>query len=546
MKFAGARAVFERDFLVETSRVRFLVLRTLVVLVPAAILLTVLGTNSTFAGGGTSRLGILVYVTSMVIVPALVLLLAPVLAASSISSERAMNTLQIVLASPVSPFAFVFAKFASRLAIVLVLIFATLPLAGICFLYGGISAGLYFELVSFAMGVAVLGTAAGIVASSYARNVATAVMASYFMVIICPLLHLAAIGIAHEAFDLANPFDDPILGIKANPYYVWSQVTPFGPTGAIAGSAPGWTFLAFMCVVAGAALWIAARRIGRESASEAVARRTGQRVTGLRYENPVLDRGLRGSLLHKPRWAAWTRFAFVLLVLAVMLTLGAANRDLNDSWPHIAFLCITTAFLSIAAMTTAAHTIASERESGALDMLLATPLTTADVIRGKFYASVLSLAPLVAIALFYGVFAACVTRVNGITVLAWLASVGVLIPFFTAIGMWCSAGASTAGRAVLRAFALLIGGSVLHGVACGITVAVAHRILDDDVMWYIGGASPFFVGGTAVGLSEANHMGNDGMHAFVSWIIWCGIYVFATVWLLNATGRLVQKRNEAR
>lgn len=546
LRFAGARAVFERDFLVFTSRGRFLLLRTLVVLLPAAILLAVFGTASVSRGSGSSStLGQVVYSACVIIVPGLVLLLAPVLAASCISSERAMNTLQIVLASPVSPFAFVFAKFASRLCVVLVLAFATLPLAGLCFLFGGVSGGLFFEMVAFAAGIAVLGTAAGIIASSWSRSVAAATLSSYFLGIFLPILHLAFVAIVTARRQTGNAFEEGAWLLPANPFYAWGMIGLNAATG-VGAKAAGWKFLGWAVGIAVAAVAFGAWRVGREAAQEVALRRGGHRATGLRWQNPVIDRGLRGSLLHRPRWKSWFGLAVILVVLCVMIGAGVASRDLGEAWPHVSFLCITSVLVCLTSITTASHSIAHERETGALDLLLATRMTTSEVVRGKFVAALLAVSPLVAVPLLYAVAATAVTKLQLFTVFAWFVTVCILVPFMTAFGLWCSATASTAGRAVMRAFAILLGGSIVHAVSSGIFMATADRLADKGVMWFIFGPSPFFIGGTPVVLSIERHHGNEEMYAFVSWTVWSGIYAVSTVLLLSATMKVVERRNDAR
>ncbi len=542
-KLAGFRAVFERDFLVFTSRPRFLVLRTLVVLLPTVVLIAMLLSQSSWYVSGSSRTGQAVYAVTLAMVPALVMLLAPILAASCIASERAMHTLQIVLASPVSPVAFVAAKFFSRLCVVLVLVTSTLPLSGICFLYGGVSGTLFLQTVAFTAGMAVLGTAAGIVASSWSRTVAAAAMWSYFLAIALPFLHFViAVAVLSNRGMRGFPTDEYLIG--ANPFVTWGKLGIATGTG-MAWTNPGFAFLGWTCAFGAAAVAFAGWRVSREAAHEVAVKGGEREAAAIRYENPVLDRSLRGTILHRPKWSAWLRVGFVVLVHGVTLVIAIVNRDADESWPYVTSLCIVTFVIALGAMSSAAQTLAGERETGALDMLLATPLTTAEVIRGKFGAVVLGAAPLLGMSLLYGLLASAVTELAAVTVIAWFVSACAVTLFFAAVGLWCSSAASTAGRAVLRSYAFLVGGSVIHAVGASIAMIAASGG-SKDFLAYVWGPSPFWVGIVGVAVSTKKSWGSDEEHLFVSWILFVAVYLFVSWTLVALTVARLEGRNEVR
>lgn len=544
LKLAGLRAVFERDFLVFTSRPKFLLLRTLVVVLPTLVLLSLLMMQSSVVYGGSSQVGQTVYAVTLVMVPALVMLLAPVLAASCIASERAMHTLQIVLASPVSPFAFVTAKFLSRLCVVLVLVTATLPLAGICFLYGGVSGTLFLQMVAFTAGMAVLGTAAGIVASSWSRSVAAAAMWSYFLAIALPILHfVVAMAVLEKRGMRAFPSDEYML--DANPFLTWGKIGISAASG-MAWTHPGVRFLGWTCAFGAAAVAFAGWRVSRESAHEVAAAGGARNATQMRYANPVLDRSLRGTIFHRPKWSAWLRLGFVVLVLGVTLALAIANRDGRQEWPYVTGLCIVTFVVGLGAMSTAAQSLAGERETGALDMLLATRLTTEEVVRGKYSAVLLGAAPLLGLSLLYGLIATAATKLTFVTVVAWFVSACAVTMFFAAVGLWCSAAARTAGRAVLQSYAFLVGGSVVHAVGGTVTMILALSNRSSELLAYVWGPSPFFVGIAGVGLAADSHWDSDQDHMFVAWILFTAVYLFVAWRLVALTVSRLERRNEVR
>ena len=544
LRVAGMRAVFERDFLVFTSRPRFLFLRTLAVAAPAALLLAVVTLmHQASVMMGSSRIGSAIYTTFMFVVPGLLLLLAPVVAAPSIASERALHTLDIVLATPVSAYAFVFAKFVSRLCVALVLMAAVLPLAAVCFLYGGVSGSLFFELVAFSVGIAMLGTAAGTVASAWSRSVAAATMSSYFLAIVVPLLHLWTIGAVAASSD-KNFFAVGLL-IEANPFGTWGMLAVRTFTGTTSAH-PGFTFLACMCAVAALAVVAAGYRVRREAAHDVAPRGSRRSASGMRFANPVLDRSLRGSLVSRPKAGSWVMLGLVLFIATAMIVAGALSRDLDEEWPHMVFLIATTFLLALSATARASHTLAAERETGALDMLLATRLTPADVVHGKYVAVLAGIAPLAAVAFLYGLVAAALTDLHLLTVLFWAVGTTVLTTACAALGLWNSCAASTAGRAVMRSFAILIGGTVIHGIAGGILVAATGFVRAEWVWPYVFGASPVAIAIMGPAMGEDRRWGSDEWNAFVAWCLWSIAYGMVALRLVHwTTARLARRRDAA-
>jgi ABC-type transport system involved in multi-copper enzyme maturation permease subunit len=538
-KLAGARAVFERDFLVFTSRPRFLLLRTLMVVVPSILLL---GAISTSTLTGTTMLGPIIFGSCAVLLPALVMLLAPVVAASCIAAERALGTLPVVLATPVSPFGFAAAKLLSRLGVVLVLVFATLPLAGICFLYGGVSAGLFVEFAAFLAALAIFGVAAGVVASAWARSVGAAALLSYFLAIALPALHHAGAYAWAAMHGDRSGRSGPLMSASIS--FQWSQMIQCVFAGRTLGTHPGWTLLAWSLLAAAVALAVATWRVAREAAGEVAAAGGSRRAGALKWNDPVLDRAVRGSLLHRPGWSAWLRLGFLVLIDAIVVVAAVAGNDLHKPGPHVAFLLIVTFLVALFAMTAGAQSIAGERETGALDMLLATRLTPSEVVRGKFLGVLLSVAPLVAFALLHAAIAVVATRLTAPTALAWIAGLVVITVFSAAFGLWCSAGASTTTRSILLAYGLLIGGAVFHAVTGSVAMVVLARN-STDLIPYVWGPSPFWVGIAGAVVVETNEWSSMQYHTFISWLLWSAAYVAAAVGLLGWTRRRLERRHES-
>ncbi|MBI3268947.1 MAG: ABC transporter permease [Planctomycetes bacterium] len=86
-----------------------------------------------------SRLGVLLYRILFGTLLALLSLLAPVLTGGMIAEERRRGTLEILFLTPISPAAILLAKFASRIAWLLLLLLLPAPVLLVCLNFGGVS-----------------------------------------------------------------------------------------------------------------------------------------------------------------------------------------------------------------------------------------------------------------------------------------------------------------------------------------------------------------------------------------------------------------------
>lgn len=88
-----------------------------------------------------------VYIGLTILQLALVLLMTPSFTASSISGERERQTLDLLLVTKMSPFSIVIGKFLSGLSIIVLMIFATMPIFALIMYFGGTS-GIYMLAVT--------------------------------------------------------------------------------------------------------------------------------------------------------------------------------------------------------------------------------------------------------------------------------------------------------------------------------------------------------------------------------------------------------------
>lgn len=102
--------------------------------------------------------GLRVYQMLAVLQFALILLVTPAQTAGVISSEREMQTLDLLLCTKMSPLSIIIGKLLSALAFILLLIVSSMPIFSLVFLFGGIAPGdiatlfVFYIITAFAVG----------------------------------------------------------------------------------------------------------------------------------------------------------------------------------------------------------------------------------------------------------------------------------------------------------------------------------------------------------------------------------------------------------
>ncbi len=532
-----ARPVFERDFLVFTSRRRFLALRTVTVVAAAAVVFAALaGMGADRVAREPASVGRSVAQIGVFLVPIIVLLLAPILSASSIASERALHTLTLVLAAPGSAASFVLAKFLSRLGVVLVLAAATLPVVATCFLFGGVSVAAYLDTAAFAAGVAVMGVAAGTLASALCRTVSGAVRVALFLGLGLPILQ----SLAYKALDdwLNASASLPGWFLHSNLFRAWASVG--GRQTRALGAGAGVEFAGWMAGAAVVALAFASWRMSREARIESRAGSARRRSMPYRRANPVFERAARGALFVRPNLGAWLRLGVVVLTVGAVLGIAIAEDDLDRAMTYDAVLWCVTPILAIMVLSQTAHGVAAERQAGSLDLLMATPLRARAVVGGKFDAAVVGLAPLYAIPLLAGLVGTVVSDFDGRSLLAWFCTSSMLAVFVIAVGLCASVRSATAGGATIRAFTLLVGGMLLHAIVIvilALALSGKMRIAEVDLWLWLGAASPVaLVAGSTWAVTDIQGQGGDWVYPCA---FWYAMYLLAIPLLLRRAVRVL-------
>ena len=208
------------------------------------------GGQSAFAG---AAIGQGIFAALLMLMTLQVAFLAPSSTSGSISLEREKQTLELLIATPISSLAIVVGKLLSALVYVFLLIAASIPLMAVVFVYGGVGPedvlrG-YIVLVATALGLGSF----GLLCSSIVKRTTAATAITIFGVLAVTIGTVFVLGFwqAVGRFD-ANGNRQPFLGIQApavlgylNPFIAQADVmcgteTSFGGgwCGAVNGLVP--------------------------------------------------------------------------------------------------------------------------------------------------------------------------------------------------------------------------------------------------------------------------------------------------------------------
>ena len=244
------------------------------------------------------------------------------------------------------------------------------------------------------------------------------------------------------------------------------------------------------------------------------------------FSNPVLDRGLRGSLFLRPKLGAWLTWVSVLVVWLLCVLLG--RKDLDEEWPHYMVTIWCTTLVLFVVMAKSSQAIALERQSGALDLLRTTSMGTRRIIDGKLTAIVVSVLPLLFVPALHGFLAVPFSDYRLVAHLVWILSAGVVVWTLALVGLRFSCTSSTAGRSVLKTFGLVLGGSLAHLVLTRLFVAVTNGRLD-EVYFFLFGASPGYVLAAPTLFLTDDTPGNEVIWGIVAGALWSGVYVIWSI-----------------
>jgi len=414
-----------------SRRVRHLYIRSayLAVLVIVLLWALVLGTSAgslsyrELAAAGAQSFADIAYLQI-----GLICILAPVFMAGAIAQESNPKTWDILLTSPLSAAHIVLGNLLGRLFFILALLFASLPLFALTQYFGGVPGRSIFTSYLIAACAALLVGAIAI-ALSVSRIVGKRAVFMFYIATVTYLVVTIAVdrylgtsgrgagpgGRGVTVLTGLNPF----LALHAllNPS-TYSAAPPGSHTGISAWllerPVASWcigSILLSLVLTIGSILTVRAGGLGGIGATRSgtpwLRRIFGLGATGSEHRpprrvwnNPIAWReaAARNSTLSRvlARWAFVAlggAFGLLLVVLFHIGSLGADEFRLAIAATIIGELVVTT----LVAINMASTAVSREREDGTLDLILVTPITSAQYLSGKMRGLIAYLLPMLAV-----------------------------------------------------------------------------------------------------------------------------------------------------
>ena len=159
----------------------------------------------------------------------LVIFITPAITSGAITLEKEQRTYEMMLLTRIPRFDIVFSKMSAAFAFVCLLIFSSLPLFSICFLFGGVSPGKLIHTYELLLTGSLFGSSLGLMWSSISKSTTISVMLSYATLFIPVILLFFALSYISFLENVSNSssFMVSLLGFKLSLYGVLNIVLIF-------------------------------------------------------------------------------------------------------------------------------------------------------------------------------------------------------------------------------------------------------------------------------------------------------------------------------
>jgi ABC-type transport system involved in multi-copper enzyme maturation permease subunit len=381
--------------------------------------------------GETASFGLLLFQIVAFVQLLLTLFFAALSAAGAVSQEKDRRTFVLLLMTDMRDYEIVLGKLIGALLPIIILLFVSAPVLAMLLLLGGIDPEQVVQalLVLLASAVAA-GSLGGLIALWRDKTYQALALSVLFLVLyICLTQGLGSVGPRLSAgtnWSVVQAWLDPFLAM---------QTVLHPPAGGWSGLAPAYGFVLVMvgwcALMNGVGIWklrawnpsgepimqretvAAAATIAAAETDEAVAAEKRARAHAAPGEvrkvwpNPILWREIR--TLAYGRRPLLVKFAFgIVLALILWFAVSELNRPGGRPAFAAAYGLVPLAVLSLLLIAAQAVTsVTSERDGGALDVLLVTDVSPKEFVFGKLWGVLYNckeyIIPPLLLAIFYAV-----------------------------------------------------------------------------------------------------------------------------------------------
>jgi ABC-type transport system involved in multi-copper enzyme maturation permease subunit len=501
------------------------------------------------------------FATFMAVQFFLVVFLTPAYVAGAIAEEKERKTLEFLLATDLDSREIVLGKLVARLGYLTLLVLTGLPVLSAVQFLGGVDPGLV--LAGFAATALTVASLAGvsILASVYARRSRDAIMRTYLAVGVYCGLCLVGSFLLHKSNlpDEINSLLDATLydGWPSprdcvryfqvgNPgYALYDLFSRSGTTVEQALPPILRAYALFHILLTAVTVTLAVARLRPVALRESSGPKKGQarlRATRSLAGDPMVWKEMHYSSGTPVR--RWTAVLFGLLVILSFLPVPylvitsvssqwgerSALADASNIYVRVVGTIVACVGL-IGAAVRGSVAVRTERDKDTLDALLTSPLSTREILFGKWAGCLWGLrwtgVWLGAIYL-WGVLTGGVSPVS----VPLLATVILIYSgALTAVGLWCSVVCRTTTRATVAAVFAALGLSVGHWMIwlCCVPFAGGRGSeMETVIKLQAGMTPPFVLAALPLGSDDMGHMtrsesGEAIVYGFIGTIAWAGL-----------------------
>lgn len=173
----------EGKLAVRTWKFPMMILVYILLIGGGGIFLLKVTTARSFFIGLSLRVPIQIYLALAIVQAIILLFMVPSMCSTVISSEKERQTLEVLLSTKMSTLSIIIGKLFSSVSKVLILIFVTLPIYGLCFLIGGVNMKNIFEMGIFLVITTFFVGSIGIFFSTMLKSSKAATAATYATVL---------------------------------------------------------------------------------------------------------------------------------------------------------------------------------------------------------------------------------------------------------------------------------------------------------------------------------------------------------------------------
>jgi ABC-type transport system involved in multi-copper enzyme maturation permease subunit len=413
--------------------------------------------------------------------------------ADCLSEEKRESTLGLLFLTDLKGHDVVFGKLVATSLNGFYAVLAAVPILALPLLLGGVTAGEFGRMALVAVNTLFFSLTLGICVSAMSRSPRKAMAMTLLLILFFTaglpafggwrsiVARLPEPGLAWLApstgFSYSLAFDAPY---KKGPLNFWVSAAVI--------HALGWIFLLLASLIA--------PRAWQERPAGAQTLRWRERWHGWSYGNPSERAEFRRRLLDRSAYfwlAARSRLrpAYVWAVLGLVACgwvwgLARSGRDWLDEMTYVLTGLLLNLLIKVWFALEAGRPLAEDRRQGAFELLLSTPLTVTDILRGQLLALKRQfLGPVLAVLLVFFLFATAAAsdtlsqqepQDRILWVLFWAAAMVMLVADLVAlywVGMWSGLTARNSTRAAAANLGRIL---ALPWIALGFGVLVASVV----------------------------------------------------------------------